>query len=92
MIKKDLTTRKEAVVTISNGELHAVVWTDKNKRKVFYKCEPMDESELMELMGQNDEYGHMVKSNTGTDYMVYSVDKDGNHVKANYADTDARNL
>lgn len=55
MIKKDLTTRKEAVVTISNGELHAVVWTDKNKRKVFYKCEPMDESELVDLLQGTDE-------------------------------------
>lgn len=58
MLKKDLTTRKEAIITISNGELHAVVWTDVNRRKVFYKCEPMDETELMDLFGSELEFAY----------------------------------
>lgn len=52
---KDLKTRMESVITISNGDLSAVVWRDKNGRLVLYKCDEMTTDEIMSLISKNED-------------------------------------
>lgn len=53
-MEKGLKTQTESLLTISNGNLSAVLWRNKNGDQVFYKCEKMSVEEIGKLISKEE--------------------------------------